>query len=503
MLLFSLALSIVPRFTSLHLVPPVLVALLALGVTISPIYADVPDKFIPTFTLKLGSPTSGFKSPKETAKFDMLLAGTGLNQAWSENGKNSWQTLKGYNPDMQILLYRHGPSVYNTASWGDLGLGWQWMKNNHGASATDRWTGSGLTYNYLANSSYPNERLMHLGNTNWQKYWYQTIYNDLWQGGKSQDHTGANGIFSDLTGYEVSYADRWYAENNVGNAAFKDHPVDYYNAGAYNHTKWKRDMNTFFNAAVPWLKSRPENILLLPNFNLMHTHPEYWQELDGLTHPPFAAMQEGGIMSRWGSDTYNIHHWTRKIATMKNMRNVRVLFNNHGDPADLSSANGLARMALRGTDGLTGWEALWFSMCSFLMALNGEKTNGYMNFTVWGYTEYYWFDEFDPQYLHLGAPVGDYYQAGSVYFREYEDGWVVVNPSTTDATNIAVPRGEARVLHHGNFKNPENASLVSSFNLKSHHGIVLLSPGRMAGNADNVGGTTVAFQPPTNLRIVE
>ena len=62
-------------------------------------------------------------------------------------------------------------------------------------------------------------------------------------------------------------------------------------------------------------------------------------------------------------------------------------------------------------------------MTSFLMVLNEEKTNGYFLFTVWHYNQPHWLDEFDPAYIHLGVPLGDYVVRDGVAFREYEDGW--------------------------------------------------------------------------------
>ena len=101
-------------------------------------------------------------------------------------------------------------------------------------------------------------------------------------------------------------------------------------------------------------------------------------------------------------------------------------------------------------------------MTSFLMALNEQKTNGCFGFTIWGYGENYWLDEYDPVFLHLGKPVGDYYiptsgSAKDVAFREYEDGWVVVNKAQSAAkTNVPVPSGKAHVVTHSNLKNPYN-----------------------------------------------
>lgn len=102
------------------------------------------------------------------------------------------------------------------------------------------------------------------------------------------------------------------------------------------------------------------------------------------------------------------------------------------------------------------------------------------------YSKYHWFDEFDPQYLHLGRAKGPFTKRGSIHWREFDDGWVVVNGEAKDATGLMVPAGSARVLHHRNFKQWQTMPLVTSFNLAAHRGIVLLREGKSASNRDNV-----------------
>jgi hypothetical protein len=441
------------------------------------------DKFIPTFTIKYCGTGSGVLSTQQTAQFDMLVVSPSHHSVWGENGKNSWESLKAYNPDMIILLYGMGPGKYNASSWGQMGAGWDWMKQNHGVGAgADRWTGSGLVYDYLANSDYPNERMMFLGHADWQEYWYQTLVDDWWGGAKGDDHTGASGIFADCTGYRVTNTDRWFHEDHVGDPSYQDHPADYYQNTAYDHDLWKVHMNEFFGRAVPALESR--GLYLVPNFGHMATHQEYWTELGSQPHPPNAAMEEAGFVKSYGNETFNYHEWPQKLSAMSSLQNLAVLMTCHGKQLD--QAEGLERMDLVGTDGATGWDALWFAMTSFLLALNQDQTNGYLGFTIWGYCEYHWLDEYDPQYLHLGNPVGTHFQEGDLFFREYEDGWVVVNPTTKDTSDVAVPGGEARVLSHETFKNADGAPAVNRFDLPAHRGVVLLKPGRKAGNEDNI-----------------
>ena len=146
-------------------------------------------------------------------------------------------------------------------------------------------------------------------------------------------------------------------------------------------------------------------------------------------------------------------------------------------------------MAATDASGNRAWDVLWYALASFLQGYDDIRQNAYMNFTVWGYSRFYWFDEFDPQYLHLGKATGEMKKvtgtAGQGYLREFEDGWVAVNPTKKDALGVAVPRGAARVLGHDTFKQYSRRPLVSKFDLPSHRGVILLKPERHVGNSDN------------------
>jgi hypothetical protein len=375
-----------------------------------------------------------------------------------------------------------GPSEYNTAEWGLMGEGWEWMKQYHGIGSSDRWIATGAKFaDYLEAAPYANERLMVLGNRHWQEYFLKTVYDDYWGGGKGVDCRGVDGIFSDNTTFRVMWQGEWFREGHRGD---KDDPVDYYRDGQYLNDAWHADVAAFLKKAVPWFASKGLKYTL--NFGDMGPHPEYWRELDSLPAPPSAVMEEGGFVCPWGdaSTTFHTWDWETKVRTMRSLRHVHVLMNCFGEPTGIPQ--GIEAMALPDASGMTGWDALWFSLTSFLQGFDDVRRNGYMSFTIWPYTgPYYWFDEFDPRYLHLGKAVGESRKIGPVYLREFQDGWVVTNPSTENATEIVVPHGRARVIDHGSLKTPEAVDLVTHFDLPAHRGIILLKEGRQIGNGDN------------------
>ena len=156
---------------------------------------------------------------------------------------------------------------------------------------------------------------------------------------------------------------------------------------------------------------------------------------------------------------------------MRKLKHVRALMNVHGPV--ISEASDLGRMDAADASGNRAWDVLWYALTSFLQGFDEGRQNAYMNFTVWGYNRFYWFDEFDPEYLHLGRARGEFRRAegtgGHIYLREFDDGWAVVNPTRSDVREIPVPGGgTARVLGHDTFRNADQQPLVDQFDLPIH-----------------------------------
>ena len=464
---------------------PVTSALVAAGENPS----VAPGKFIPTFAVKYGG-TRGWPPAEEAARFDLLDVSAAVSHSKVHASKhgNTWQTLKHLNPHIVVLLYQNGPCMYNTASWGQLGQGWDWIKQQHGIGSADRWTAVGLRNGgYLQRKPYPVERLMHLGNRNWQEFWVHQTYSKFWSG-EAPMGEGADGIFADNTRYALPPG--WHVEDEPGR---EDVPRDNSGDGPYRPEVYKADMKHFFTWAIPWCEER--GVKLVPNFGNMVREPETWEELDREPHPPFAAMEEGAFVHPWGTlgrqgnfVFWPEKQWLNQVIAMRGLKHVRALMNVHG-PA-ISDANDIRRMDAADASGNRAWDVLWYAIASFLQGYDTARQNAYMNFTVWGYSRFYWLDEFDPEYLHLGHARGESRRVdgveGHVYLREFDDGWAVVNPTKTDARGIPVPGGErARVLDHDTFKQPDQQPLVEQCDLSSHRGAILLKPGKLAGSQDN------------------
>jgi len=438
-----------------------------------------PAKFIPSFAIKYGG-TSGWPELQDAAHFDVLVMGAGTSQDRADPAipGGTWQVLKKLNPRMVMLLYEIGPGEYNTASWGRIGKGWEWITREHGVGSPDRWTAlSSRSGQYLQGQAYGNERLMLAGNPAWQQYWLENICEKYW-GDATRAKAIADGIFADNTSYTMPYLKGWYPEGEPEKA---DVPADYYSGQQYSAALYHREMESFFARSFPWMAGKKLKLGL--NFGDMARRPGDWQELDNEPDAPFAAMEEGAFVHPWGGKGSfvfrNEDEWLTQVRVMRGLKHVRALMNVHGPVS--GDAKGIARMDARDAAGNRAWDVLWYALASFLQGLNEERSNAFMNFTVWSYTEFHWLKELDPRYLDLGRLRGESQRVegrqGHVYLRQFENGWAVVNPTPEPALEVAVPDGEARVVDHNTLEQVESRLLVRHFDLGAHRGIVLLKAG--------------------------
>jgi hypothetical protein len=424
------------------------------------------------------------QSLDETARFDMVVLSFGprTSTVWGRDGENSFSTLRALNPDIVLAIYALDPGEYNTADWGQIAEGWEWLKRNHGRGTADCWTALGRkTGAYPQGTPYPNERLMELGNRNWQRYWCDGVLGDYWGERKGIDLTGADAVFADNVQYQVIWQGQWHAGDHPEQP---DEPTRYFVDGQWLNDQWQADCRDFINLAVPAFAAK--GIGVIANFGYMGRNPEYWQELDALPNPPYAAMEEGGFVCPWGGDgkSFKFWDWEQKLAPFASLRRTKALMYNHGG----FGGPGVVAMDAPDANGMSGWEALWFSLTSFLLCFDDVTRNGFLGFSAWSNGEYHYFEEFDPRYLHLGQAQGAYEKRGLCHYREFDDGWVAVNGTAEPATGLLVPQGQARVLTHASFREAMAAPLVTHFDLPAHRGVVLLREGRQAGNADNPGG---------------
>jgi hypothetical protein len=115
-------------------------------------------------------------------------------------------------------------------------------------------------------------------------------------------------------------------------------------------------------------------------------------------------------------------------------------------------------------------------MGSFLLAKYDFQNNAYFNFYGNGaaHNAIWWYDEYEQ--IDLGRALAPYgvatIESANIYWREFERGYVLVNPTANDVASISLPR-PCRVLGHDNLAPPPGGA-VSAIALGAHQAAILL-----------------------------
>jgi len=424
---------------------------------------------------------------EEAARFAILDLSMHLarrTSRWCGTPDRPLLAIRALNPDSWILLYRMVPAELNwvgtVRSPVSGGPYYEELRQRHGIGSPDRWFAVGeQSGDYLVSLWYPQYMAMELGNPNWRRYWTEQGWEDMWGSNPMVDARGASGVFVDgavigtpHSGARFCPLQSWNADNRQCGSA-PDYPATYRSGGEWNRELWRRDMLDFVREAVSWYTARGLKMM----FNVWKLNPDYAAFMNQVGGH---VMEEAGFVDH-GRFPPATSYWLARLNNLRSATNFAILSTNNlsggGEPHRLCRGRGPECLDETAWGGMRGWDVLWFAMTSFLLGYDPQRRNGFFHFTVWGYRDTYWLDEYDPRYLHLGQPLGDAQQLpGGAWIREFEDGWVAVNP-TDSPVEVSVPRGQARVLNHDNFKNPAAVPPVDRFTLQPYRGVVLLRAG--------------------------
>ena len=209
-----------------------------------------------------------------------------------------------------------------------------------------------------------------------------------------------------------------------------------------------------------------------------------WLAIDADPDYPDWLNSEGSFCHKWGSSActfYDETKWKRQVDVMVNMVNTGKAVFSHVNMAEGAS----------GTDNyvkpVTYWDALWYAMGSYLLGKNEARGNDVFYFSndVNKYYKLYWYDEYDR--IDVGDAVGTYqvtnYGGRNIYWREFTEGYVYVNPTSADVSAIAVPEPCKRLSHATINDNPATfPDTARSINLVSHRAAILLKSSLVAAH---------------------
>src|SRR5260221_101917 len=276
------------------------------------------------------------------------------------------------------------------------------------------------------------------------------------------------------------FADECIAVKLIDFAAYSGIPAKY-----SSYVDWDSAMNSFAGAISAGLHGYGQRLWCNRGNTRFPDGSGAGRSLDASVSPPDVVLEEGAFAVMWGVGDvqfYQESDWKRQVDTMAAIRNSSVAMISH-----TKLFEGQA-----GTDNwgqpVTFWQTLWYSMGSFLLTKNDQLNNAYFMFNGGsGYDKIWWYDEYDM--IHLGGSVGPYAvtpidtSSGpiNVYWREFEKGYVYVNPTPSNVASVTLPQAcqatpnPCRQLTHDNLLSPpRDLPAVTAIPLSSHNAAIIL-----------------------------
>jgi hypothetical protein len=434
-------------------------------------------KFIPSFLVYFGGgPTLVFDDAPKLAKFDGISIDRFRYIRISPNA-DTWTEIKSYNPNVQIFLYETGgedsnyhdslPQAYlNDISRYDVSRGHPMgsLNGNHPElflldSAGNRVYDTGRS-NVTANQYW---YVMDFGAAAYQSYWLTAVKADI-----VDQPWIADGVF----------ADECIAIKLIDFGAYSGIPAKY-----SSNVDWGSAMNSFASAITAGLHGYGQKLWCNRGDTRFPVGSSAWGSLDASASPPDVLLEEGAFAVMWGVGDVQFYpesDWKRQVDTMAAIRNSSVAMMSH-----TKLFQGQA-----GTDNwgqpVTFWQTLWYSLGSFLLTKNDQLNNAYFMFNGGsGYDKIWWYDEYDM--IHLGrsvatyavTPIGTSNGPVNVYWREFEKGYVYVNPTPNNVASVTLPQAcqatPCRQLTHGNLLSPPSGlPAVTAIPLSGHSAAIIL-----------------------------
>jgi chitodextrinase len=438
-------------------------ALLALLALAAPA-AAAGSRFIPTFLVYYGGgPKLVAGDEQKLAKFDLIDID---RFRYNQIGANTWAAIKAHNPDVQIYLYEMGPESANhmdaAAAVSLNNLGRYNVSRGHSMGSLNGnlpglflLDGNGQriynkAYSNVAQGTY--WHLMDFGSAAYQQYWVE--------------------------GFKADVIDQPWAADGV----FVDNCLTLSAAGGYSATAsryptnaaWSAAMNAFTTAISAGVRAHGQKLWCNKGDTASPEGVAAWQALDNGASPPDVLLEEGAFAVKWGNGATQFFpeaNWKRQIDLMGAMRNSRIAMLAHTDLHEgQSGADNWGRPVTFG-------QTLWYALGSFLLGKNDQLGNAYFSFVDGAdYSRLAWFDEYER--IDLGKALGAYRVSAiggvNVYWREFERGYVYVNPTASDVAAVTLPQA-SRLLTRATLASVIDAlPLVTAIPLPGHHASFVL-----------------------------
>src|SRR5882762_5737862 len=437
---------------------------LLLGAALPLTAQAAPSKFLQTFLLYYGGgPTLVASDAARLAKFDLL----GFDRfRYNQIGPNTWAAIKALNPDMRIYLYVDGPDVYNdqdalpqisinTLARHNVSRGHPMGSLNGDHPELFLLDAGGnriysLVYSNPAGGKF--NYLLDFGSAAYQSYWLTAVKADIID--------------------QPWVADGVHADNCVSSAA--ELGVNAIPATYSTQATWSAGMNSFVRAISAGLHGYGQKLWCNKGGTRLVDGSAAWLALDAGANPPDVFMEEGAFAVMWGPwsvQFFQESEWKRQVDTMAALKHTKAAMLSHTQLA----------VDQTGTDNyghpVTFWQTLWYSLGSFLIGRN-DVASAFYSFHGGDsdYNKIIWYDEYDK--IDLGKALGSYTVTTiggvNVYSREFEKGYVYVNPTPNNVASVTLPQA-SRQLTHGNLLSLlDSVPIVNTVSLNGFNSAILL-----------------------------
>ncbi len=239
------------------------------------------------------------------------------------------------------------------------------------------------------------------------------------------------------------------------------------------------------DAVIGWARAMREKIKaynssvqLDMNYTLRDEYPEAYARLlpylDGV-------FDERGF-TNWGQAGPNFATddlWARIVSGMRLLRNGGKLVFINGevpvtDPGTPAATYADLKASIRPLEATVDATAIQWVLANYLLV---KGSDFYTNVSAYfvrpnfgpgrvkqGVQDYGRYVDRPAYHAPIGAPVGDMYEGGGVYWRAYTNGVVLVNPSNSDARTVTLPRAYQTL----------NGNPVASLTMEAPSGVMLL-----------------------------
>ena len=422
-------------------------------------------KFIPTFLVYYGGgPALVAGDEQKLAKFGLLDIDRFRYNALAPS---TWSAIKAINPNIGIYLYEMGPETpsyldatpqvsinglarHNVSRGHSMGS----LNGNHPELFLLDSSGKRI-YNVAFSNVAGNQfwYLMDFGNSAYQAYWIEAVKADIIDQPWVADGIHADNCltFSAAGGYSASPTAR---------------PTD---------ASWSNAMNSFASGITAGLHGYGQKLWCNRGSSASASGVAAWLALDAGPNPPDVVAEEGAFAVTWGPWATQFVpelSWKSQVDVMGAIKNSKLAMFSHTTLAEGQS----------GKDNwgqpVTYWQTLWYALGSFLLGKNDTLNNAYFGFFGNGgsYDKIWWYDEYDK--IDLGKALGSYTVTAAgganIYSREFEKGYVLVNPTANNLASVALPQA-GRQLTHANLLAPLDAiPSVDTISLNGHNAAIVL-----------------------------